>query len=129
MAGIKESIYNIAGIDVKVAVVSGIENANYVMSKIKDGTADWHFVEIMCCPGGCVNGGGQPLQPASVRNFTDIVSIRAKALYDQDAAMSLRKSHKSPLVNKIYEEYFGKYGSHKAHEVLHTEYVGRKKYR
>ncbi|MDD2362853.1 MAG: [FeFe] hydrogenase, group A, partial [Oscillospiraceae bacterium] len=127
--GIKEAIYNIAGIDVKVAVVSGIENANYVMSKIKDGTADWHFVEVMCCPGGCVNGGGQPLQPASVRNFTDLVSTRSKALYDQDSAMSVRKSHKSPLVNKIYEEFFGKYGSHKAHEILHTEYTGRKKYR
>ena len=128
-AGIKEAVYNIAGMDVKVAVVSGAENANYVMSKIKDGTADWHFVEIMCCPGGCVNGGGQPLQPASVRNFTDLKALRAKALYDQDTAMTIRKSHESPAVKAVYEEYFGTYGSHKAHEILHTSYKARPKYK
>ena len=127
--GIKEAVYNIAGTDVKVAVVSGIANANYVMSKIKDGTADWHFVEIMCCPGGCVTGGGQPLQPASVRNNTDLKALRAKALYDQDASLPLRKSHQSPAVKKVYEEYFGEYGSHKAHEILHTKYVKRPMYK
>ncbi len=126
--GIKEATYNIAGMEVKVAAVSGIANANYVMSRIKDGTAPWHFVEIMCCPGGCVNGGGQPIQPASVRNFTDLKALRAKALYDQDAAMPLRKSHQSPAVKLVYDEYFENYGSHKAHEVLHTKYVGRKKF-
>ena len=125
----KEAVYNIAGMDVKVAVASGIDNANYVMSKIKDGTADWHFVEIMCCPGGCVNGGGQPLQPASIRNSVDLKTLRAKALYDQDKAMTVRKSHKSPAVKAIYDEYFGEYGSHKAHEILHTKYVGRPKYK
>jgi len=127
--GIKEAVYSIAGLDVKVAVVSGIANANYVMSKIKDGTADWHFVEIMCCPGGCVTGGGQPLQPASVRNNTDLKAIRAKALYDQDASLPLRKSHQSPAVKRVYEEYFGEYGSHKAHEILHTKYVKRPMYK
>ncbi len=129
MAGLKEAVYNIAGIDVKVAVASGAENANYIMSKIKDGTAEWHFVEIMCCPGGCVNGGGQPLQPASVRNSVDLKSLRAKALYDQDKAMAVRKSHQSPAVKAIYDEYLEKFGSHKAHEILHTKYVGRPKFR
>lgn len=127
--GIKEAVYNIAGIDVKVAVVSGADNANYVMNRIKDGTADWHFVEIMGCPSGCINGGGQPLQPASVRNSVDIVGLRAKALYDQDEKMQIRKSHKSPAIKAIYDEYFGKYGSHKAHDILHTSYVRRNKYR
>ncbi|HIW73893.1 MAG TPA: [FeFe] hydrogenase, group A [Firmicutes bacterium] len=126
--GIKEATYNIAGMEVRVAAVSGIASANYVMSRIKDGTAPWHFVEIMCCPGGCVNGGGQPIQPASVRNFTDLKAIRAKALYDQDAAMPLRKSHQSPAVKMVYDEYLGSYGSHKAHELLHTSYAGRKKF-
>ena len=126
--GIKEATYNIAGMEVKVAAVSGIANANYVMSRIKDGTAPWHFVEIMCCPGGCVNGGGQPIQPASVRNFTDLKALRAKALYDQDETMTLRKSHQSPAVKLVYDEYLGSYGSHKAHELLHTSYTGRKKY-
>ena len=86
-AGLKEAVYNIAGMDVKVAVASGLASANYVLSCIRDGSADWQFVEIMCCPGGCVNGGGQPIQPASVRNTVDLKAIRAKALYDQDAGM------------------------------------------
>ena len=128
-AGLKEATYNIGGLEVKVAVVSGIAGANYVMSCIQDGTAPWTFVEVMCCPGGCVNGGGQPIQPASVRNVFDLKAMRAKALYDQDAGMTLRKSHDNPMVKAIYEEFFGSYGSHKAHEVLHTSYVGRKKFR
>ena len=127
-AGLKEATYNIGGLEVKVAVVSGIAGANYVMSAIQDGTAPWTFVEVMCCPGGCVNGGGQPIQPASVRNVFDLKAMRAKALYDQDAGMTLRKSHDNPMVKKIYEEFFGSYGSHKAHEILHTSYVGREKF-
>ena len=127
--GLKEATYTINGMEIKVAVASGIANANYVMDQIKAGTAPWTFVEIMCCPGGCVNGGGQPIQPASVRNVFDIKAMRAKALYDQDAGMTLRKSHESPFVKALYEEYFGSYGSHKAHEVLHTEYVARDKFK
>ena len=127
--GLKEATYTINGMEIKVAVASGIANANYVMDQIKAGTAPWTFVEIMCCPGGCVNGGGQPIQPASVRNVFDIKSMRAKALYDQDAGMTLRKSHESPFVKALYEEYFGSFGSHKAHEVLHTEYVARNKFK
>ena len=127
--GLKEATYTINGMEIKVAVASGIANANYVMDQIKAGTAPWTFVEIMCCPGGCVNGGGQPIQPASVRNVFDIKAMRAKALYDQDAGMTLRKSHESPFVKALYEEYFGSFGSHKAHEVLHTEYVARNKFK
>ena len=91
-AGLKEATYNIGGLEVKVAVVSGIAGANYVMSCIQDGTAPWTFVEVMCCPGGCVNGGGQPIQPASVRNVFDLKAMRAKALYDQDAGCLLYTS-------------------------------------
>ena len=80
----------------------------------------------MGCPGGCVNGGGQPQQPGTVRNFTDIRSLRAKALYDQDAAMPVRKSHENPSIIKLYDEYLGEPGSHKAHTILHTTYVKRK---
>ena len=130
MDGLKEATYNIAGMEVKVAVASGIASANYVMDTIKSGNAPWHFVEIMCCPGGCINGGGQPIQPASVRNFTDLKSLRAKALYDQDASMALRKSHESPVVKKLYEEFFDDgIGGHKAHHCLHTTYVARKKFK
>jgi len=127
--GLKEATYTINGLEIKVAVASGIANANYVMDQIKAGTAPWTFVEIMCCPGGCVNGGGQPIQPASVRNVFDIKAMRAKALYDQDAGMTLRKSHESPFVKALYEEYLGEFGSHKAHEILHTEYVARDKFK
>ncbi len=124
--GIKEATYKVGDLEVKVAVVSGLANARIVMDKIRSGEADYTFVEIMACPGGCVNGGGQPIQPGNVRNFTDLRSLRAKALYDQDAAMELRKSQDNPAVQALYSEYLGKPGSHKAHEILHTSYVARK---
>ena len=126
--GAKEATYHVGGMDVKVAVVSGLNNANRLLEKVRSGEADYHFIEVMCCPGGCVNGGGQPIQPASVRNFTDIKTLRAKALYDQDRGMSLRKSHDSPIVKLAYEELLGSPGSHTAHELLHTSYVARKKF-
>ena len=127
-AGIKEAVYKIAGMDVKVAVVSGLNNANEVLTKVKNGEGGYHFIEIMCCPGGCVNGGGQPIQTSSVRNFTDLRAARAQALYTQDANMPLRKSHENPLIKKAYEEFLGEPGGHKAHELLHTTYVPRSRY-
>ncbi len=127
-AGLKEASYNIAGLDVKVAVASGTAAANEVMKKIASGEADWTFVEIMGCPGGCVNGGGQPIQPQYVRDTVDHKAVRAKALYDQDQAMTLRKSHESPVVKKLYSEYYDGFGGHKAHHDLHTSYVARKKF-
>lgn len=123
--GLKEATYNVAGMDVKVAVASGLSNAKVIMDKIRAGEADYHFVEIMCCPGGCVNGGGQPQVHADVRNFEDVRAIRAKALYDNDAAKTLRKSHENPSIKKVYDEYLGEYGSEKAHHILHTSYVKR----
>ena len=123
--GIKEATYNVAGMDVKVAVASGLTNAKVIMDKIRAGEADYHFVEIMCCPGGCVNGGGQPQVHADVRNFEDVRAIRAKVLYDNDAAKTLRKSHENPSIQRVYEEYLGEPGSEKAHHILHTTYVER----
>ena len=128
-AGIKEATYNIAGLDVKVAVASGIKNAKIIMDKIASGEADWTFVEIMACPGGCVNGGGQPIQPQHVRDTVDLKAERAKALYSQDEAMTIRKSHKNPVVKEVYDEFFGgAWGCHKAHEILHTSYVKRDRF-
>ena len=126
--GFKEAIYKVAGMDVKVAVVSGLNNANELLSKIEKGEADYHIVEVMCCPGGCVNGGGQPIQPSSVRSFTDIKALRAKALYDEDEAKTLRKSHLNPIVHECYEWMGGPAGCHKAHEILHTTYVKRDRF-
>lgn len=123
--GIKEAVYHVAGMDVKVAVASGLSNAKVLMDKVRAGEADYHFIEIMCCPGGCVNGGGQPQVHADVRNFQDVRAIRAKVLYDNDAAKTLRKSHDNPSIKKLYEEYLGEPGSEKAHHILHTSYVKR----
>ena len=127
--GIKEASYTVNGMEVKVCVVSGLANANTIMEKVKNGTADYHFIEIMGCPGGCVNGGGQPLQHAVVRNFVDLRARRAAALYEADKDMPLRKSHESEAVKRLYDEFLGEPGSHKAHEVLHTSYVARPKYK
>ena len=79
----------------------------------------------MACPGGCVNGGGQPVQPMSLRNYTDLKAIRAKVLYDADKRLPYRESHKNPEVTVLYDEFFGKPGSEKAHHILHTSYVKR----
>ena len=127
--GIKEASYTVNGMEVKVCVVSGLANANTIMEKVKNGTADYHFIEIMGCPGGCVNGGGQPIQHAVVRNFVDLRARRAAALYEADKDMPLRKSHESEAVKRIYDEFLGEPGSHKAHEVLHTSYVAKPKYK
>lgn len=124
---IKEASVDIAGMTVKVAVASGGNAANEIMKKVRSGEADWTFIEIMGCPGGCVNGGGQPIQPQYVRDTVDLKAVRAKALYDQDAAMTLRKSHESPVVKALYSEWYDGFGGHKAHHDLHTSYVARKR--
>lgn len=126
--GIKEATYNVAGLDVNVAVVSGLDNAAKVLDKVKAGEANYQFIEVMCCPGGCVNGGGQPIQSGDTRNFVDLQGLRGSALYEEDANLPLRKSHDSPIIKKLYEEYLEKPGSHKAHDILHTTYVKRNKY-
>ena len=126
---LKEATLEIAGMTIKVAVASGTKAANEVMEKIASGEADWTFVEIMGCPGGCVTGGGQPIHPQYVRDTVDIHGLRAKVLYDQDEASVLRKSHESPVVKALYEEYYKDgYGCHKAHHDLHTTYKAGKKF-
>ncbi len=125
--GVKEAEYDINGLKVKVAVASGLVNARKVLDMVKSGEKDYTFIEIMGCPGGCVNGGGQPIQPASVRNFVDLKGLRAAALYKDDENLPIRKSHENPVVKTLYDEYFEKPGSHRAHEILHTHYTARPK--
>ncbi len=126
--GIKEATYTIAGNEIRVAVTSGTANAKKLLEMIKSGEKTYDFIEVMACPGGCVNGGGQPIQPASVHNNVDIRAKRAAGLYNDDKNLPVRKSHLNPDVKAIYAEYFGEPNSHKAHEILHTGYVKRPKY-
>ncbi len=125
MEGVKEASYDLDGTTIKVAIASGTKNAKILMDKVKDGTADYTFIEIMGCPGGCINGGGQPVQNATVRNFTDLKGLRAAALYENDKNRPHRKSHENEDVKTVYAEFLGEPNSHKAHEILHTSYVAR----
>ena len=128
MDGIKRAEVDMNGTKVKVVVASGLKNAQTIMEEIKSGKADYQFVEIMACPGGCIMGGGQPIRTSKERSTIDIRGKRASALYSIDEKSIIRKSHENPVVKKIYEEYLGEPGGHKAHELLHTTYVKREKY-
>ena len=123
--GVKIASYKLGDINLNVAVASGTANAKKVLDAVKSGELDVQFIEIMACPGGCVNGGGQPIQPASVRMTTDLRAVRAAVLYNDDKNSDLRKSHENSAVKKLYDEYLGEPNSHKAHEILHTHYVKR----
>ena len=126
--GVKEATYDLDGVTVNVAVASGLENAKKVLEMVKSGEKKYDFIEIMACPGGCVNGGGQPIVPAVVRNNVDVRAARAAGLYKDDENLPVRKSHKNPDIKAIYDDFFGEPGSHKAHHILHTGYTARKKY-
>jgi NADP-reducing hydrogenase subunit HndD len=126
--GLKEHVYKIGNLELRVAVTSGLSNAKRLLENIKAGKVKYDFIEVMACPGGCVNGGGQPTQPASVRNNVDLKAARAAALYEEDKNLPLRKSHENPSVIELYKDFLDKPGSHKAHEVLHTHYKARKQY-
>lgn len=127
-SGVKEAEYTVGGKTLKVAVASGLGNARKVIGDIKSGVKQYDFVEIMACPGGCINGGGQPYVHDEVRNNIDLKAVRAQALYDSDAENKLRRSDENTEVDILYKEFFGKPNSHKAHELLHTSYAKREKY-
>lgn len=126
--GIKEATVEAGGMKIKAAVAHGLGNARALLEKIKAGKAEYHFIEVMGCPGGCVNGGGQPIQSSRVRSWVDLRTERAKAIYAEDRDLTIRKSHENPKVQMLYKEYFEAPGSHKAHDLLHTHYVERENY-
>jgi NADP-reducing hydrogenase subunit HndD len=126
--GIKRATVNIAGKDIRVVVASGLKNARKIMNEIKEGKADYEFVEIMACPGGCINGGGQPIKSSKIRSKVDVRKLRADSLYSIDEKSAIRKSHQNPVVKGIYDEFFGKPGEEKAHKYLHTHYNKQDKY-
>jgi iron-only hydrogenase group A len=124
LEGIKEAVIPVEGIgDVRVAVSHGLGNARKLLERVKEGKVQYHFIEIMACPGGCVGGGGQPIP---VNN--DVRTRRAQALYAEDCALTLRKSHESPSVKKLYEEFLGAPLGEKSHHLLHTHYTPRSKF-
>ena len=104
--GIKRATINVAGQDVKVVVASGLKNAQTIMEEIKSGKADYQFVEIMACPGGCVMGGGQPIRSSKERAEIDIRAKRSAVLYNIDEKSTIRKSHENPIINKFRRQQF-----------------------
>lgn len=121
LTGVKEATINIDGTDIKVAIVSGLGNARDLLEKIRAGNTEYHFIEVMACPGGCINGGGQPYS----NNRLDIIEGRMQVLYNEDKGKHIRKSHDNPEIQRLYEEFLGEPNSHKAHELLHTHYIKR----
>jgi NADP-reducing hydrogenase subunit HndD len=120
--GIKEANLNVAGKEIKIAVASGLANARKLLEKIEKGESPYHFIEIMACPGGCIMGGGQPIQSAKTRMSVDVAGLRRKAIYSIDEASTIRKSHENPVMKMLYDEFLEKPGSHIAHKYLHTTY-------
>ncbi len=127
--GIKEATVTIGELDVNVAIAHSTAEASRLLDMVRAGEKDYHFIEIMGCSGGCVCGGGQPQVPSQILNTgIDVRVERAKALYEEDTVMPIRKSHKNPQITKIYDDFFGEPNSHKAHELLHTHYHKREKF-
>ncbi len=126
--GIKEATVEVGGIKIRAAIAHGLGNARKLLESIRDGKAEYDFIEIMACPGGCVTGGGQPIVPAKVQMVTDVKKERAKALYSEDEKSAIRKSHKNPDIELLYKDFLGEPGSHKSHELLHTHYIARPKF-
>lgn len=126
--GRKEAVIEIAGKKVKAVVVSGLSNARKIMNEIKEGKADYQFVEIMACPGGCIMGGGQPIKNSKTRSEIDIRKLRSDALYSIDEKSVIRKSHENPVIKQMYEEFLQKPGSEVSHKYLHTHYSKKELY-
>jgi len=123
LEGVKEAAVDLDGTEVRVVVAHGLANARKVLDKVRAGEANWHFIEIMACPGGCIGGGGQPI-PTN----TEVREKRIEAIYTVDERMTIRKSHENPAVLKLYEEFLGRPLGHKSHELLHTSYTPRGRY-
>ena len=123
LEGLKPEWSFLEGVELKTAVAHGLTNAHQIMDAIKKGEANYHFVEVMGCPGGCIGGGGQPIPTTP-----EIRKKRAEAIYREDEGMAIRKSHENPEVAQIYKEFLGEPLGHRSHELLHTHYKARKRH-
>ncbi len=129
LEGVKEASLELPnGQTLNAVIAHGLGNARKVLDSIKSGEKSYDFIEIMACPGGCVNGGGQPIVKAHLRDDVDVKTVRAKGLYSEDKALPIRKSHKNPSIQKLYKDFLGEPNGHLAHELLHTHYVKRNKF-
>ena len=128
-SGIKRAEIEIGDKKVKVAVAHGLANAQTIMEEIKSGKADYQFVEIMACPGGCITGGGQPIKNAKIQEDIDVHKKRAEAMYSIDEKSVIRKSHENPVLKQIYKEFLGEPNGEIAHKLLHTHYSKKEKYK
>jgi len=128
LEGIREAEIDVGTMKIKAAVAHGLANAKKLLEMVKNGEKEYHFIEIMACPGGCIMGGGQPIVPAKVREKIDVAKLRASAIYDEDRSLPIRKSHENPAVKRLYEEFLDHPNSEKAHHILHTHYKKRPLY-
>jgi NADP-reducing hydrogenase subunit HndD len=121
MEGIREATIDFDGLPIKIGIAHGLGNARKLLEDIQAGKSEFHAIEIMSCPGGCIGGGGQPYHHGNA----EVLKLRQKALYTEDKNKAIRKSHENPHIVKLYEEFLGKPMSEKAHHLLHTEYFDR----
>ncbi|WPX09999.1 NADH-dependent [FeFe] hydrogenase, group A6 [Anaerocellum danielii] len=128
LEGIREAEIDVGSMKIKAAVAHGLANAKKLLEMVKNGEKEYHFIEIMACPGGCIMGGGQPIVPAKVKEKVDVAKLRASAIYDEDRSLPIRKSHENPAIKRLYEEFLGHPNSEKAHHILHTHYKKRPLY-
>jgi len=128
LQGVKEAEIDLDGKKLNVAVAHGTANAQRMLDGIRSGEKHYDFIEVMCCPGGCVTGGGQPIVKSAVRSEINVSAQRAKALYGEDQGKARRKSQDNEELKVLYKEYLGEAGGHKAHHLLHTSYIARDKY-
>ena len=123
LEGIRSASVDFDGLEIKIGIAHGLGNARKLLEEVKSGKSEYHAIEIMACPGGCIGGGGQPLHHGD----SSILKARTKAIFDEDEGKVLRKSHENPYIIKLYEDFLDKPMSEKAHQLLHTHYFERKK--
>ncbi|MFU0783252.1 MAG: hypothetical protein ACFWT2_09250 [Thermoanaerobacterium thermosaccharolyticum] len=126
LEGIREANINIGGKEIKVAIANGTGNAKKLLDKIKNGEAEYHFIEVMGCPGGCIMGGGQPIHNPNEKDL--VRNKRLNAIYEADKDLPIRKSHKNPMITKLYEEFLISPLGEKSHHLLHTSYSKKELY-
>jgi NADP-reducing hydrogenase subunit HndD len=123
MEGIRSATVDFDGLDINIGIAHGLGNARKLLDDVRDGKSQYHAIEVMACPGGCIGGGGQPLHHGDA----SILQARTKAIYKEDEDKVIRKSHENPYIVKLYDEFLGEPLSEKAHDLLHTHYFDTRK--